>query len=180
MQKTHGGGVNAILTGHGVDERFARSDVTGRTYFLTDALNSSIALTDATGAVKFEWHLWQSALESGYRREERIMARKSASVAVLLVVISIILIVLLLRHFGERKPLQFSGDDRRVEDVLDLSRRIVLYTDRLGKLPSSLSELSDDGSKIPVDPVTSKTYFYEILGMTPFGCVLIFLRHHMK
>ncbi|WP_129112067.1 hypothetical protein [Burkholderia pseudomallei] len=60
--------------------------------------------------------------------------------------------------------MQYSADDRRVEDVLDLSRRIDVYMDRTGRLPSSLSELSEGGSKIPVDPVTSKAYFYEILG----------------
>jgi hypothetical protein len=33
VQETQGSNVNAILIGEGVDERFARSDVTGRTYF---------------------------------------------------------------------------------------------------------------------------------------------------
>ncbi|WP_157059948.1 hypothetical protein [Burkholderia pseudomallei] len=91
------------------------------------------------------------------------MARKFTFVAASVVVISIILIALLLRKYGEQKPPQVSADYRRVEDVLDLSRRIVLYTDKTGRLPSALSELTEDGSKIPVDPVTSKTYFYEIV-----------------
>lgn len=49
VQETQGGTINPILVGLHVDERFARNDVTGRTYFLTDLLNSTIALTDATG-----------------------------------------------------------------------------------------------------------------------------------
>ncbi len=55
VQETQGSSINAILTGLGVDERFARSDVTGRTYFLTDALNSTIALTDPTGAIREQY-----------------------------------------------------------------------------------------------------------------------------
>jgi RHS repeat-associated protein len=55
VQEMQGSSINAILTGLGVDERFARSDVTGRTYFLTDALNSTIALTDATGAIREQY-----------------------------------------------------------------------------------------------------------------------------
>ncbi|GGA37703.1 RHS repeat-associated core domain-containing protein [Dyella nitratireducens] len=52
VQETQGSTVNPILVGLGVDERFARNDVTGRTYFLADLLNSTIALTDPTGAIK--------------------------------------------------------------------------------------------------------------------------------
>ncbi|HUB88265.1 MAG TPA: RHS repeat-associated core domain-containing protein, partial [Dyella sp.] len=52
VQEMQGGTVNPILVGPGVDERFARNDVTGRTYFLTDLLNSTIALTDSTGAIR--------------------------------------------------------------------------------------------------------------------------------
>jgi RHS repeat-associated protein len=55
VQETQGSNINAILTGLGVDERFARTDVTGRTYFLTDALNSTIALTDPTGAIREQY-----------------------------------------------------------------------------------------------------------------------------
>jgi RHS repeat-associated protein len=54
-QETMGTTVNPILVGLGIDERFARNDVTGRTYFLTDALNSTIALTDSTGALKEQY-----------------------------------------------------------------------------------------------------------------------------
>lgn len=55
VQETQGSSINAILTGLEIDERFARSDVTGRTYFLTDALNSTIALTDPTGAIREQY-----------------------------------------------------------------------------------------------------------------------------
>ena len=55
VQETQGGAVNPILTGLGIDERFARNDVTGRTYFLTDALNSTIGLTDPTGALRQQY-----------------------------------------------------------------------------------------------------------------------------
>lgn len=52
VQESQGNTVNPILVGLGIDERFARNDVTGRTYFLMDLLNSTIALTDPTGAIK--------------------------------------------------------------------------------------------------------------------------------
>jgi RHS repeat-associated protein len=52
VQETVGGIANPILTGSGIDERYARNDVTGRTYFLTDALGSTIGLTDPTGAIR--------------------------------------------------------------------------------------------------------------------------------
>lgn len=55
MQETQGGTINPILIGLGIDERFARSDVTGRTYFLADRLNSTIALTDPTGAIQQQY-----------------------------------------------------------------------------------------------------------------------------
>lgn len=53
IQETRGGTVTTLLTGLGIDERFARDDAAyGRTYFLTDALGSTLALTDASGAVR--------------------------------------------------------------------------------------------------------------------------------
>ncbi|HLK97980.1 MAG TPA: RHS repeat-associated core domain-containing protein, partial [Hymenobacter sp.] len=51
VQETVGTTVNPILTGLGIDQRHARNDSGGRTYFLTDALGSTRALTDASGAV---------------------------------------------------------------------------------------------------------------------------------
>lgn len=51
VQETRGGTANAILTGLGIDERYARDDTGGRSYFLTDALGSTRALTNASGAV---------------------------------------------------------------------------------------------------------------------------------
>ena len=55
VQETQGNTINPILTGLAIDERFARNDVTGRTYFLTDLLNSTIALTDPNGAIKQQY-----------------------------------------------------------------------------------------------------------------------------
>nr|WP_284399639.1 RHS repeat-associated core domain-containing protein [Dyella lipolytica] len=54
-QETQGSTVNPILIGFDDDERYARNDVTGRVYFLTDALNSTIALTDTTGAIRQQY-----------------------------------------------------------------------------------------------------------------------------
>lgn len=50
-QETRGGNATSILGGLAIDERFARTDVSGRTYFLTDALNSTVGLTDSSGAL---------------------------------------------------------------------------------------------------------------------------------
>jgi len=55
VQETLGSTINPILAGLGTDERFARNDVTGRTYFLTDALGSTIGLTDPTGAIRQQY-----------------------------------------------------------------------------------------------------------------------------
>jgi RHS repeat-associated protein len=41
-----------LLTGLGVDEYFSRTDATGARSFLTDALGSSIALTDSAGVIQ--------------------------------------------------------------------------------------------------------------------------------
>ncbi|MDE2245480.1 MAG: type IV secretion protein Rhs, partial [Xanthomonadaceae bacterium] len=51
VQETHGGSATSILSGLAVDERFARTDTSGRTDFLTDALNSTIGLTNSSGAL---------------------------------------------------------------------------------------------------------------------------------
>jgi RHS repeat-associated protein len=52
VQETQGSSINPILIGPGVDERYARNDITGRTYFLSDALNSTLALTNSSGAIQ--------------------------------------------------------------------------------------------------------------------------------
>ncbi|QGN63041.1 RHS repeat protein [Xanthomonas oryzae] len=41
VQETQGSTVNPILTGPGIDQRYARNDTGGRTYFLTDQLGST-------------------------------------------------------------------------------------------------------------------------------------------
>ena len=51
VQETQGSTVNPILTGLAMDERYARNDTGGRSYFFTDALNSTIALTNPAGAI---------------------------------------------------------------------------------------------------------------------------------
>ncbi|AXQ09235.1 RHS repeat-associated core domain-containing protein [Xanthomonas oryzae] len=50
VQETQGSTVNPILTGLGIDQRYARNDTGGRTYFLTDMLGSTRLLTDAGGS----------------------------------------------------------------------------------------------------------------------------------
>ncbi|WP_267113731.1 T6SS effector amidase Tae4 family protein [Xanthomonas sacchari] len=51
VQETQGGTVNPILTGLGIDERYARNEASGRAYFLSDALGSTRALTNASGSL---------------------------------------------------------------------------------------------------------------------------------
>ena len=62
VQEVQGSTVNSILTGLGVDERFARNDATGRAYFLTDALKSTIALTDPTGAIREQYSYGRASI----------------------------------------------------------------------------------------------------------------------
>lgn len=54
IQETTGSTVRTLLTGLGIDERYARDDagIGNREYFLTDALGSTLALTDGTGTVQ--------------------------------------------------------------------------------------------------------------------------------
>ncbi|MCW0410838.1 hypothetical protein NB709_000714 [Xanthomonas sacchari] len=51
VQETQGGTVNPILTGLGIDERYVRNEASGRAYFLSDALGSTRALTNASGSL---------------------------------------------------------------------------------------------------------------------------------
>ncbi|MCL6712785.1 DUF6531 domain-containing protein [Pseudomonas sp. R2.Fl] len=51
VQERMGNTVNPVLTGPGIDQRFARNEGSERTYFLTDALGSTRALTNAAGEV---------------------------------------------------------------------------------------------------------------------------------
>lgn len=53
IQETQGTTVNPMLTGLGVDEYFARNEGATRSYFLTDALGSTVGLTDS-GATLFQ------------------------------------------------------------------------------------------------------------------------------
>ena len=53
MQKLAGGTPSAnLLTGLGIDEVFSRTDSLGTRSFVTDALGSTVALTDGTSAIK--------------------------------------------------------------------------------------------------------------------------------
>ena len=52
VQEMVGSVANPILAGLGTDERFARNDVSGRTYFLADMLGSTIGLADISGALR--------------------------------------------------------------------------------------------------------------------------------
>lgn len=56
VQEVRNGDLVPILTGLNVDERYARGSGANRHYFLTDALGSSIALTDGQGAVRQRYH----------------------------------------------------------------------------------------------------------------------------
>ena len=55
-QEQQGGTFNNLLSGLEIDQIYARTDTPGRLYFLRDALNSTIALTDSNGAVQQRYH----------------------------------------------------------------------------------------------------------------------------
>jgi RHS repeat-associated protein len=67
VQETVGSTINPILVGLGIDERFARNDTTGRTYFLIDGLNSTPALTNSNGAIQnqYSYDPYGNASQSG-------------------------------------------------------------------------------------------------------------------
>ncbi len=66
VQETQGAVVNPILTGLGVDQRYARNDNGGRSYFLTDRLGSTRALTDASGVIvnRYDYDPYGSATQT--------------------------------------------------------------------------------------------------------------------
>lgn len=51
VQEMQDAAVNPILTGRGIDQRYARNEASGRTYFSTDLLGSTRILTNASGAL---------------------------------------------------------------------------------------------------------------------------------
>ena len=55
VQEIVGGSVRANLVTGGLDEYFGRTDSGGTSSFVTDALGSTLALTDSTGAVKTQY-----------------------------------------------------------------------------------------------------------------------------
>jgi RHS repeat-associated protein len=52
VQEQYGASVATLLTGLGIDEFYARTDSTGTQSYFADALGSTVALTDAAGAVE--------------------------------------------------------------------------------------------------------------------------------
>ncbi len=66
VQETQGSTVNPILTGLGIDQRYARNDTGGRTYFLTDHLGSTRLLTNAAGGVvqRYEYDPYGTTTQS--------------------------------------------------------------------------------------------------------------------
>ncbi|MBT2745867.1 MULTISPECIES: RHS repeat-associated core domain-containing protein [unclassified Lysobacter] len=80
VQETRGTQVGGVLTGLGVDERFARTDVSGRTYFLTDGLGSTKALTNASGAVVQQYDYTpygqSQAMQSGFTNPYQYTGRE--------------------------------------------------------------------------------------------------------
>lgn len=102
------------------------------------------------------------------------MAKRSNFVVALVVVILITSVAFFLYQRGGRKVHQQTTDDRRDQDVAELSWRIELYAQKKGQLPQSLLELVGDGANIPVDPVTSTPYSYEVLGHDSFRVCAVF------
>jgi len=57
IEEVQGSTYNNLLTGLGIDERFARTDSPGRLYYLTDALGSTLVLTTSGAAVR-QWYTY--------------------------------------------------------------------------------------------------------------------------
>ncbi len=55
IQEQQGSALSNILTGAGIDERYARDDSIGRTYYLADALGSTIAVADGSGNIQQQY-----------------------------------------------------------------------------------------------------------------------------
>src|SRR5439155_20570931 len=55
IQEVSGAAATALLTGLGIDEYLVRGDASGSSVFLTDALGSTVALTDPERAVQTQY-----------------------------------------------------------------------------------------------------------------------------
>jgi RHS repeat-associated protein len=55
IQEVSGAAAASLLTGLGIDEYFVRTDPSGASAFLVDALGSTVALTDAAGVVQTQY-----------------------------------------------------------------------------------------------------------------------------
>jgi len=89
------------------------------------------------------------------------------SISLIIFVIFLLCVIFSLNY--RRVWMPRSPDMIRVNDVLSLSWRIVLYDHINGGLPDNLSQLDVDGKwVIPTDPVTFEPYHYEIIGRKAF------------
>lgn len=162
VQEMQGSTINPILTGLAVDERFARNDVTGRTYFLTDALNSTIALTDTTGAIREQYsydpygNTTQSDTTTGFTNPYQYTGREADSPG---------LYYYRARYYSpvlggmiSEDPARFAGGQLSFYAYADGDP--IDYTDPLGlmKLPADPSGLPSDWKPDPthLDPNGSR------------------------
>ena len=56
IEEVSDGETRTIMSGLGIDERYARDDAAGREYFLTDRLGSTVALVDSIGGIVTRYH----------------------------------------------------------------------------------------------------------------------------
>lgn len=103
------------------------------------------------------------------------MAKKSYWVVVFTAVALLAITGFCLSRCGGPRVQPLSPDEQRVHDVLSLSWRVVFYAQTRGRLPAFLSDVREDRSEIPTDPVTSSPYFYEVLGHDSFRLCAVFL-----
>jgi type II secretory pathway pseudopilin PulG len=98
-----------------------------------------------------------------------ISPQRAAAIAVVVVaVISIIAGLIVVGSPAEQRLLRL--DERRVSDLQSLARALQQRHARTGRLPTRLEDAVDGLmlSTLPVDPVTSAPYEYEIVGESRF------------
>ena len=76
----------------------------------------------------------------------------------------------------ETRLLKF--DEQRVSDLGFIQSEIINYWTQKGELPEKLSNLKDDirGFFVPVDPQTSESYGYTVLGKYEFSLCANFIK----
>ncbi len=78
-----GSATRTLLTGLDIDEYFARDDVVGRTHFLSDALGSTVALTDSSQVVRQRYsyepfgEVTQSDVTTGFTNAYQFTGREN-------------------------------------------------------------------------------------------------------